>query len=105
MQATLQRSGSAWYRQRVCHFHCTVLAAHCGADVWLCLFLALNVVYLSIYAKLGLVFDMTKQMSNGKEVDIVNCQPSKIMSTSFRSVDMIFLGLTIHCLPPYHLTL
>ena len=33
----------------------------------------LNVVYLPIYTKLGLVVGMTKQMSDGKEVDIVNC--------------------------------
>ena len=56
-----------------CHFHCTVLAALCGAGVCFCLFLALNVVYLPIYAKLGLVIGMTKQMSNDKEADIVNC--------------------------------
>ena len=56
-----------------CHFHCTVLAALCGADVCLCFFLALHVVYLSIYAKLGLVVGMTKQMSDGKEADILNC--------------------------------
>ena len=56
-----------------CHFHCTVLAAPCGADVCLCLFLALDVVYLPIYAKLGLVVGMTKQKSDGKEEDIVNC--------------------------------
>ena len=36
-----------------------------------------------------------KQMPNGKEVDIVNVN-SKIMSTSIRSVDMIFIWLTIH---------
>ena len=48
-----------------CHFHCTVLAALCGAGVCLCLFLALDVVYLPIYAKLGLVVGMTKQMSDG----------------------------------------
>ena len=78
MQATLQRAlrlqtalcdtdgGS-------CHFHCTVLVALCGAGVCLCLFLLLYVVYLVIYANLGLVVGMTKQMSNGKEVDIVNC--------------------------------
>ena len=53
--------------------HCTVLAALCDAGVCLCLFLALDVVYLSIYAKLGLVVGMTKQTSDGKEVDIVNC--------------------------------
>ena len=54
------------------HFHCTVLAALCSAGV-LCLFLALDVVYLPIYFKLGLVVGMTKQMSDGKEADIVNC--------------------------------
>ena len=56
-----------------CHFHCTVLAALCGAGVCLYMFLALDVVYLPIYAKLGLVVGMTKQMSDGKEADIVNC--------------------------------
>ena len=56
-----------------CHFHCRVLAAPCGAGVCLCLFLALNVVYLPIYAKLRLVVGITKQMSDGKEADIVNC--------------------------------
>ena len=54
-----------------CYFHCTVLAANCGAGVCLCSFLLLNVVYLAIYAKQGLVKDMTKQMLNGKEADIV----------------------------------
>ena len=78
MQATLQRAEglSAALRRTSggsCHFHCTVLAALCGAGVCLCLFLLLNVVYLPIYAKLGLVVGMTKQMSNGKEADIVNC--------------------------------
>ena len=55
------------------NFHCAVLAALCGAGVCLCLFLLLNVVYLQIYVKQGLVVGMTKQMSNGKVVDIVNC--------------------------------
>ena len=55
------------------HFHCTVPAALYGAGVCLCLFLALDVVYLPIYAKLGLVVGITKQMSDGEEVDIVNC--------------------------------
>ena len=56
-----------------CHFHCMILADFCGAGVCLCLFLLLYVVYLAICAKLGLVVGMTKQMSNGKEADIVNC--------------------------------
>ena len=56
-----------------CHFHCTVLAALCSASVCLCLFLALDVGYLPIYAKLGLVVGMTKQMSDGKDAAIVNC--------------------------------
>ena len=72
MQATLQRSGSAWYRQRVLSLSLYGKAALCGAGVCLCLFLGLNVVYLPNYAKLGFVFGMTKQMSNGKEADIVN---------------------------------
>ena len=66
MHSTSKRSGS-------CHFHCTVLEALCGVGVCLYLFLALDVVYLPIYAKLGLVVGMTKQMSDGKEADIVNC--------------------------------
>ena len=56
-----------------CHFHCTVPSALCDAGVCLGLFLVLNVVYLPIYAKLGLVVGMTKQISNDKEADIVNC--------------------------------
>ena len=52
-----------------CHFHCMVPVALCDAGVCLCLFLALNVVYLRINAKLGLVVGMTKQMSNGNHVD------------------------------------
>ena len=50
-----------------------VIAALCGAGVCLCLFLLLNVIYLSIYAKLGLVVGMTTQMSGGKEADVMNC--------------------------------
>ena len=56
-----------------CHFNGMILAAFCGAGVCLCLLLLLNVVYLAICAKLWLVVSMTKQMSNGKEADIVNC--------------------------------
>ena len=96
MHPTLQRSGSAWYRQRVLSLSLYVLAALCGAGVCLCLFLALDDVYLPIYVKVGLVVGMTKQMSDGKEADIVNCYPSKIMSTQRSEFDMIFLGLTIH---------
>ena len=78
MQATLQRAvrlPAALYGTDggSCHFHCTISAALYGAGVCICLFLLLNVVYLAIYAKLWLVVGMTKQMSNGKEVDIVNC--------------------------------
>ena len=79
-----------------CHCQCAVLGDLCGAGVDLCLFLLLNVVYFPINVKLVLVHCMTKQLSDGKEVDIyciVNL--SKIMSTSLRSVDIIFLGLTI----------
>ena len=54
------------------HFHCMILADFCGAGVCLCLFLLLDIVYLAICANLGLVVGMTKQMSNCKEVDIVN---------------------------------
>ena len=57
-----------------CHFHCMILADFCGAGVCLgFFFLLIHVVYLAICVKLGLVIGMTKQMSNGKEVDIVNC--------------------------------
>ena len=56
-----------------CHFHCTVLAALWCAGVCLCLFLALDVLFLPTNAKLGLIVGMTKQMSDGKEADIVNC--------------------------------
>ena len=56
-----------------CHFHRMVLAALCGAGVCVRLFLLLNVIYLTIYVKLGLTVGKTKQMSNGKEADIVNC--------------------------------
>ena len=83
-------SGSAWDQRRVvsllctfqralpaalcgtdggsCYFHCTVLATLC---VCLRFFLLLNVVYLAICAKLWLIVGMKKQMSNGKEADIV----------------------------------
>ena len=54
-----------------CHIHCTVPADLRGAGVLLCLSLVLNLVYLTICAKIRLVVGMTK--SNGKEVDIVNC--------------------------------
>ena len=78
MQATLQRAvklPAALYGTNggSCHFHCTTPAALYGAGVCSCLSILLNVVYLAIYAKLGFVVGMTKQMSNGKEVDIVNC--------------------------------
>ena len=56
-----------------CHYHHMVLAALCVAGVCLCLFLLLNIVYLPIYAKLGLVIGMTKRKSNVKKADIVNC--------------------------------
>ena len=56
-----------------CYFHCTILAVLAGECICLCLFLLLNVAYLPICAKLWLVVGMTKQMSNGKEADIVNC--------------------------------
>ena len=56
-----------------CHFHCTILAALCSTGVCLFLFLALDVVYLPIYVKLGLVVGMTKQISYGKKADLVNC--------------------------------
>ena len=63
----LRTSGSVWYRRPVVSLSCTfqraVVAARRGTD---------GVVYLPIYAKLGLVVGMTQQMSDGKEVDIVN---------------------------------
>ena len=68
----MQRSGSAWYRQRVLSLSLYCTRALCGAGVCLYLFLALDVVYLPIYAKLGLVVGITKQMSDGEEEDIVN---------------------------------
>ena len=73
MQLTLQRSGSAWYRQRFLSLSPYGTIGSLRAGVCLCLILLLNVVYLPIYAKLGLVVGMTKLMSSGKEVDIVNC--------------------------------
>ena len=42
------------------------------AFIYVCLLGSLN-VYLSIYDKQGLVVGMTKQISNGKDVDIVIC--------------------------------
>ena len=67
-------NGSAWYRRRVSfHFQRAVSAALCGAGGCFCLFLLLNIVYLPIYAKLVLFVGMTKQMSDGKELDILNC--------------------------------
>ena len=93
--STCRTSGSAWYRRRVVslsctfqravlaalcgtdggsfHFHYAVSAALCGAGVCLCFFPLLKVIYLAIYVKQGLVVGMTKQMSNCKAVDIVNC--------------------------------
>ena len=56
-----------------CRCHRTVPAVFCVAGVCLCLFLLLNIVYLPIYAKLGLVVGMTNQTSNDKEADIMNC--------------------------------
>ena len=50
-----------------------ILADFCGAGVCLCFILLLDVVYLATCETLGLVVGMTKQMSNGKEADIVNC--------------------------------
>ena len=56
-----------------CQFQRELLAALCDAGVGLCLFLLLNVVYFPIYVKLGSVVGMTKEMSDGKETDILNC--------------------------------
>ena len=73
MRSTLQRSGSAWCRQWVLSLSLYGISG----SLWCrCLFMFIscnNAVYLPIYAKLGLVVDMTKQMANVKEVDIVNC--------------------------------
>ena len=66
MQATLQRAARlpaapCGTDGGSCHFHCTVPAALCCAGVCLCLFLLLNVFYLPIFAKLGLVVGMTNK--------------------------------------------
>ena len=52
-----------------------VVAALCGEGVCLYLFLLLHIAYLPIFAKLGLVVGMKKQMSDGKEFDILHCYP------------------------------
>ena len=84
-----------------CHFHCTVLADLCGADVCLCLFLLLKIVYLPIYAKLGLVIGMTKQMSNGKKVDReLFTLEYDVDLTSFGRHDFRMVNNSL-CLPPY----
>ena len=95
--ATCRRtaSGSAWYRRRVvslsctfqravlaavrgtdngsCNFHCTVLAALHGAYVCLC-FVSFNKRRLfSDLCQTRVVRRYDKQMSDGKEVDKVNC--------------------------------
>ena len=105
MQPTLQRSGSTCYRQRVLSLSLYVLAVLCGAGVCSCLFLALDVVYLQIYAKLGLFVGMTKQMSDSKEID------SELLTleihvdlTSFDRHDFPRVNNSL-CLIPYHLTL
>ena len=56
-----------------CCFQRAVLSILSGAGVYLYLFLLLNVVYLLIYVKLGLVVGITEQISHGKKVDILNC--------------------------------
>ena len=71
--STCRSSSSALYRQRVVSLSLYVLAALRGGGVCLCLFLLLNVAYLAIYTKLGMVVGMRKHMSNGKEEEIVNC--------------------------------
>ena len=67
-----------WFRRTLTHVckNSNVIVAkisifHCQSC--LCLFVALDIIYLPIYATLGLVVGMTKQMSDGKEADIVNC--------------------------------
>ena len=56
-------------------------------------FILFNGDYLSICVKQGLVFGITKQMSDGKELSIyLKINPSKIMLTSLSSVDMLFWG-------------
>ena len=77
-----------------CHYRCTVPAAPCGAGVCLCLFLLLNVVYLVIYVKLGLVVGITKQMSNDKE--------NHVDLTLFGRHDIPQVNNSL-CLPPYQL--
>ena len=61
------------YRHVSCRFQCTALAAISNAGFYLSFFFILNVVYLPIYAqKKGLAVGMTKQISNCKEIDILN---------------------------------
>ena len=87
-----------------CPFNCTVLAALCCAGVCLCLFLALDVVYLPIYAKLGLVVGMTKQMSDDKEADSeLLTLENHVDLTSFGRYDFPRVNNSL-CLPSYHLT-
>ena len=105
---TCRISGSVWYRQWVvslsctfqravlaalrradngsCHSHYTVLAALCDAGVFyvLCLFLLINVLYLPMLLKLGLIVGLTKQTSDGKEIDMLNCYNRK----SCRSIEV-----------------
>ena len=90
MQSTLQRSGSALYRQRFLSLSLYGTRGTLYAGVCLCLFLALDVVYLPIYAKLGLVVDMTNQMSDGRH--------SELLTLDFPRINNSL------CLPPYHLT-
>ena len=71
MQATLQRAVRLQLVVSLSLYGSS--GSFCDAGVCLCLFLLLNVVDLAIYAELGLVVDITKQMSYGKEADIVNC--------------------------------
>ena len=73
-------------------------------QVFVYVFLLLNVVYLAICAKLVFFVGMTKHMSNGKEADTVNRQPRKSFDlTSFRRHDFPRVNDPLH-LSPYHLT-
>ena len=70
--STCHSSGSVWCMRRGLSKR-AVLAGLRGASVCFRLILVISIVYLPIYIKLGLTICMTTQMSDGKEVDILNC--------------------------------
>ena len=65
----------------------------------LCLILLINVVYLPICAKLGLVVGMTKQMSDSELLTLEN----HVDFTSFGRHDFSRVNNSLR-LPPYHRT-